>query len=45
MGNNVEYLVQTQGPSLRAFLIKIGDRWATNPYRVLNAVGFICFHS
>jgi hypothetical protein len=45
MGNNLEYLVQIQGPFLRAFLIKIRDLWATDPYRVLNAVGFIRFHS
>jgi hypothetical protein len=45
MGNNFEYLVQIQGHFLRTFLIKIGDRWPTDPYRVFNAVGFICFHS
>jgi len=45
MGNNFEYLVQIQGPFLRTFLIKIGDLWSTDPYRLLNAVGVICFHS
>jgi len=45
MGNNFEHLVHIHGPFLRAFLIKIGDRWATDPYRGLNTVGFICFRS
>jgi hypothetical protein len=43
MGNNFEYLVQIQGPFLGSFLIKIGDFLAIDPYRVLNAVGFMFF--